>query len=524
MKSSSKIRLPFVAALILSFSFLVSCASVNPVAFEREKDFYYGIGSAGTREEAEILAKNDLISSALQTPITDEMAKSFLLKGLKPFIKEKKEGVFSVVYRMSYEDWNKQEEPRQEKLRGEFNSSYTSLVERGQQDVTLRLAEATVLLAKLSREGVYTILKDKERDGILLSTKISSYSSILITSLKVDIMPQDSFIENDASIVITFMTKEGKAIASLPVSTKWKSTETETMPLVLTTDAAGKITVVFPNDELLKNRAVQLSLTVALSGKGGDALFMKDAEIASEKQITFRHFENSEAFFNDEVIIKGGSFVAGAVKQDTRAESKETPRKATVADFYMDRYPVTNEMYQVYLEDMKIPAADYPVFWDNADYNKAKQPVIGVTLDDAVKYTIWLNNRFGMNKRLPNEDEWEMAAHGGLTGIYPWGDQKPTEAVLANYNGNGFFEGTSPVGSYEKGKNAYGLYDMAGNVSQWTTTPAAGTANAGSVIVKGGSWMDGQGELRISARRYCDPTGRYGDVGFRLVREISNGK
>lgn len=522
MKSSSKIRLPFLAMLIFSFSLLVSCASISPVAFEREKDFYYGVGTAGTREEAEILAKNDLISSALQTPITDEMATSFSLKGLKPFIKEKKEGVFSVVYRISYEDWNKQEEPRQEKLRGEFNSSYESLVDRGQQDVTLHLAEATVLLARLSREGMYTILKDKERDGILLSTKISSYSSILISSLKVDIMPQDSFIENNAAIVITFLTKEGTAVASLPVSTLWKSSETETLPLILITDAAGKINVVFPNDDLLKNRSVQLSLTVALSGKGGDALFLKDAEKASEKEITFRHFENAEAFFNDEVKIKGGSFVAGAVKQDNRAESKEAPRKTNVKDFYMDRYPVTNEMYRVYLEDMKIPAADYPVFWDNADYNKATQPVIGVTLEDAKQYVFWLNDRFGMDKRLPIEDEWEMAAHGGLTGIYPWGDQKPTDAVLANYNGNGFFEGTSPVGSYENGKNAYGLYDMAGNVSQWTTTPAVGTANAGSVIVKGGSWMDGQGELRISARRYCDPSGRYGDVGFRLVREISN--
>jgi len=179
-------------------------------------------------------------------------------------------------------------------------------------------------------------------------------------------------------------------------------------------------------------------------------------------------------------------------------------------------------MYRVYLEDMKIPAAEYPVFWDNADYNKAKQPVIGVTQEDAIKYALWLNNRFGIRTRLPVEDEWEKAAHGGLTGIFPWGDQKPIDAALANYNGNGLFQGTSPVGSFEKGKNAYGLFDMAGNVSQWTTTLAPGASDAGNVIVKGGSWMDGQSELRISARRYVDPSGRYGDVGFRLVREISN--
>jgi len=77
-----KIRLPFFLALVISFSVFVSCASVNSVAFEREKDFYYGIGFATTSDEAEIVAKKELISSALQTPITEEMTKAFSLKGL----------------------------------------------------------------------------------------------------------------------------------------------------------------------------------------------------------------------------------------------------------------------------------------------------------------------------------------------------------------------------------------------------------------------------------------------------------
>jgi hypothetical protein len=517
-----KIRLPFLLALILSLSVLSSCASVSSVAFERDKDFYYGAGTVKTSDEAEMAAKIDLISSALQTSITEEMAKSFSMKGLKPFIKEKTDDGVSVVYRISREDWNKLEEPRQEALRGEINSSYELLVGGGQQDVALRLADAAGLLARLSREGVYAVLKDKEKDGILLSTKISSYSSILVSSLKTDIIPGDFFIDDNTLIEITFTTQNGNKAISLPISTKWKSSEMESLPSVLITDATGKITIAFPDDDLLKNRSVQLSLTVALSDKGGDALFLKDAEKASEKEITFRHFDDAKAFFTDEVKIPGGSFVAGAVKQDNRAESKEAPRKANVNDFYMDRYPVTNEMYRVYLEDMKIPAAEYPIFLGNEDYNKAKQPVIGVSQEDAKKYALWLNGRFGSRARLPVEDEWEKAAHGGITGIFPWGDQKPVDAVFANYNGNGLFQGTSPVGSFEKGKNAYGLYDMAGNVSQWTTTLAPGASDAGSVIVKGGSWMDGQGELRISARRYVDPSGRYGDVGFRLVREISN--
>ena len=228
MKISSKIRLFFLPALILSLSVLGSCASVSSTAFEREKDFYYGTGAAKTVEEAEIAAKIDLISSALQTPITVEMAKSFSLKGLKPFIKEKKDDGVSVVYRISREDWNKQEEPREEALRGEINSSYESLLGREQQDAALSLTEASELLSRLSREGLYTVLKDKQKDGILLSSKIITYTSFLVSSLKTEINHGDFFIDNSTAIEITFTNQNGNKAISLPISTKWKSGESST--------------------------------------------------------------------------------------------------------------------------------------------------------------------------------------------------------------------------------------------------------------------------------------------------------
>ena len=98
-----------------------------------------------------------------------------------------------------------------------------------------------------------------------------------------------------------------------------------------------------------------------------------------------------------------------------------------------------------------------------------------------------------------------------------------TDGVRANYNGNKRFDSTSPVGSYENGKNVAGIFDLSGNVWEWTSTsPDANMSDDVSwKIVKGGSWMDGPSELRISNRRALDPAQRYQDVGFRLVREVS---
>jgi formylglycine-generating enzyme required for sulfatase activity len=169
---------------------------------------------------------------------------------------------------------------------------------------------------------------------------------------------------------------------------------------------------------------------------------------------------------------------------------------------------------------MKIPKSKYPDFWDDSA-EKENHPVVGVSQKEAQAYAQWLNTLFDIKKRLPTEDEWEKAARGGMEGIYPWGDESPKDNIRANYNGNNRYDGTSPVGSFEKGDNAFGLSDMAGNVWQWTSTPSGEESANGpaKVIVKGGSWMDGPNELRVSNRKELDPAKQYGDVGFRLVRE-----
>jgi formylglycine-generating enzyme required for sulfatase activity len=212
----------------------------------------------------------------------------------------------------------------------------------------------------------------------------------------------------------------------------------------------------------------------------------------------------------------------GALARDKRAAKKEARRDEQLDDFSIGVYLVTNAQYGVYLEDAK--SDSYPEYWDNPDYNQPDQPVIGLSLTEAQAYAAWLSDKIGAVMRLPTEGEWEKAARGGQDAIYPWGDQLPSDGSRANYSGNGRFKATSPVGSFENGRNAYGLYDMAGNVWQWTlaTRDADGDGMEESSIVKGGSWMDGQTDLRVSNRRELDPSKPYADVGFRLVREVSH--
>lgn len=130
--------------------------------------------------------------------------------------------------------------------------------------------------------------------------------------------------------------------------------------------------------------------------------------------------------------------------------------------FLMDRYEVTNSEYGNFLKATKRQA---PKYWNDQRLNADQQPVVGVNLKDAEAYCKWAG------KRLPNEFEWEAAARGGKPEIrFPWGNDDPTNGVQKYANlfddakmSDGY-RFSAPVGSFETGKNALGIYDMTGNV------------------------------------------------------------
>ena len=124
-----------------------------------------------------------------------------------------------------------------------------------------------------------------------------------------------------------------------------------------------------------------------------------------------------------------------------------------LSEFCMGRYPVTNEQYGRFLAEN--PGMPEPKYWGDRRLNQASQPVVGVSWEDAVNYAKWAG------LQLPTEAQWEYACRAGTTTQYYTGDTEEDLDRAGWYDGNSGGE-LHPVG--EKEPNAWGLYDMHGNV------------------------------------------------------------
>ncbi len=143
-------------------------------------------------------------------------------------------------------------------------------------------------------------------------------------------------------------------------------------------------------------------------------------------------------------------------------------------------------------------------------------PVVGVTHRDAQEYCRWLDKRFGGQHRLPSEFEWEKAARGPNGYAFPWGNRwdskfchsrKATIAAATRNPGIDFI--------YDQ--SVYGVAEMAGRVSEWTST-----VEGDSAIIKGGHWLSGAIECRAASRFTAQTSTSAPHIGFRVVRRISN--
>lgn len=208
------------------------------------------------------------------------------------------------------------------------------------------------------------------------------------------------------------------------------------------------------------------------------------------------------------VLVPAGEFTMGSRKDDKTAEKDERPAHLVYLNaFSIDQYEVTTSRFAEFLRETKRAV---PKYWsEQVPQQHGNKPVVGVDWNDADAYCAWAG------KRLPTEAEWEKAARGTDQRLYPWGNQPPNEQ-RANVNRCCDFKDygvLTDVGSYEQGKSAYGAYDMAGNVWEWTadwyeenyysTSPARnpkGPSSGEYRVLRGGSWA-----LWAGRRPVCGP-------------------
>jgi formylglycine-generating enzyme required for sulfatase activity len=227
----------------------------------------------------------------------------------------------------------------------------------------------------------------------------------------------------------------------------------------------------------------------------------------------------------DMVEIPGGTFIMGSPESEAQRRSNEGPQhQVTVPSFYMGKYELTQAQYEAIMGT------------NPSEFKGDNRPVEKVSWNGAVEFCQKLSQKTGRNYRLPSEAEWEYACRAGTTTPFYFGESITPE--LVNYDGNypyaSAFKGqdrsqTTDVGTFPP--NAFGLYDMHGNVWEWCqddyqknyiNAPTDGSAwnsrsSSNLKLLRGGSW--------VNDAWYCRSADRYGDLrddrlnyyGFRVV-------
>ena len=249
------------------------------------------------------------------------------------------------------------------------------------------------------------------------------------------------------------------------------------------------------------------------------------------------------------VWVAPGTFVMGSPASEAERYSDETQHTVTLTKgFYMGKYAVTQGEYLALM-------GSNPSYFTTQDWNgnpmppDLNRPVEQVSWDDATAYCVQLTAQeqaagrlsAGWVYRLPTESEWEYACravtttafnlgsalHGGMANFYDYYEYDASIGEIYISNPTVPWLGrTTTAGSYQP--NAFGLYDMHGNVWEWcrdwygsyptgSVTNPQGPTSGSYRVFRGGSWISGGRGCRAAYRGSYDPSGRISDIGFRVV-------
>ncbi|MDG4553825.1 MAG: bifunctional serine/threonine-protein kinase/formylglycine-generating enzyme family protein [Candidatus Competibacter sp.] len=220
--------------------------------------------------------------------------------------------------------------------------------------------------------------------------------------------------------------------------------------------------------------------------------------------------------FEPEVVrIPGGCFEMGSPASEADRDDDERQHRVCVDAFEVGRYEVTQGQWQAAM-------GDNPSRFKRGD----DHPVENVSWNDVQTYLQKLNARTGRTYRLPTEAEWEYACRGGMAGQRYCGGDGPERLAWHNANSG---NQVHPVG--QKAANGFGLYDMSGNIWEWTCSlydksysgaesDCADNNTGGPRSLRGGSWRNDLAWVRSANRGGLTPAGRNDNAGFRLARSL----
>jgi len=223
------------------------------------------------------------------------------------------------------------------------------------------------------------------------------------------------------------------------------------------------------------------------------------------------------------VQIPKARFMMGS--NNNALEANEKPRhRVRLKRYSISKYEVTFAEYMAFAKvtDRRIP---------EDEWGQVNRPIINVSWKDAVAYTKWLSEQTGYVYRLPTEAEWEYAARAGTNSDYHWGNNLGSNRANCFDCGSQWDSSkTAPIGSFKA--NRFGLYDMLGNVMEWTMdcfhssykgAPSKGgawlTGTCKTRVLRGGSFKNTDDQIRSFSREHASQDTINKQIGFRVVRE-----
>jgi formylglycine-generating enzyme required for sulfatase activity len=264
-----------------------------------------------------------------------------------------------------------------------------------------------------------------------------------------------------------------------------------------------------------------------------------------QSQASYRREELAKGVFLDVVAIPGGTFWMGTAEGELKEEGDENYQKwiqsqkprhqVTIEPFFMGKYAVTQVQWKAIAQ---LPRINRDLEPDPSKFQGNNLPAEQISWEDAIEFCDRLTRKTGDQYRLPSEAEWEYACRAGTTTPFHFGETITPE--LVNYDGNYTYanaakgkyrETTIEVGSVPP--NAFGLYDVHGNIWEWCAEPwHESYINApvdGRVwemgsdrentrrVVRGGSWGSLPWGCRSATRLNVDAGTRANNIGFRVV-------